>query len=200
MPQVNGAASRGVCFLYNQRLLMAEHLLLSLPLPARRLANVLVLEPLLALGGRVTTGLLAGIDLLGAVSIAATKATLLVSRGTLLGVAAAAGLGIGVTSLVLSQRMFTDHSNVALLWEDLCSAPGLLWRWLGYGFLSTAYSRMAAGDARVSYGATLTLAKVSLEASCQTTSHKIGFLYPIMFQLQPGSQERQGNAMRSQLI
>ena len=42
-----------------------------------------------------------------------------------------------------------------LLWEDLLTFPGLLWKWLVYGVWSTAHSRLASGDARVSYGAAL---------------------------------------------
>ena len=134
---------------------MADYLSHLLPLPARWWANLLVLERLLALGGLVTSSLLAGIDMLGAISIAATKSTLLVSVGALLGFALVAGLGIGVTSLMLSQRMFTDQPNHQLLWEDLLTFPGLLWKWLVYGVWSTAHSRLASGDARVSYGAAL---------------------------------------------
>ena len=155
MRQVDGAASGVVLFLYKQRLLMADHLSHLLPLPARWAANLLVLEPLLALGGHVTSSLLTGIDMLGAVSIAATKSTLLVSVAALLCFAVVAGLGIGVTSLLLSQRMFTDGSNVHMLGEDLLTFPGLLWKWLVYGVWSTAHSRLASGDARVSYGAAL---------------------------------------------
>ena len=155
MRQVDGAASGVVCFLYQQRLMMADHLSHLLPLPARWAANVLVLEPLLALGGLVTRSLLTCIDMLGAISIAATKSTLLVPVGPLLGFALVAGLGIGVTSLMLSQRMFTDLPNHQLLWEDLLTFPGLLWKWLVYGVWSTAHSRLASGDARVSYGAAL---------------------------------------------
>ena len=157
MLQVNAGASRAVWFLYEQRLLMADYLAHLLPPLARQAANLVVLEPLLALGGVVTGGLLAGIDLLGAFCIAATNATLLVPGGMLLGLAMAAGLGIGVTTLVLSQRVKTDLSNVQLLRQDLCMLPGLLWGWLKYALLSTAQSRLASGDARVSYGATLGL-------------------------------------------
>ena len=155
MRQVNGAVSGVVWFLYKQQLVMAYHFLYHAPLSTRRAAKLLVLKPLLALGKLVTGGLLASIDLLGAISIAATKSTLLVSEGALLGCAMAAGLSIGMTSLVLSQRVYTDLPNVQLLWEDLCRLPGLLWKWLVYGIWSTAHSRLASGDARISYGAAL---------------------------------------------
>ena len=151
MRQVDGAASGVVLFLYKQRLLMVDHMSHLLPLPARQAADLLVLRPL----GLVTRGLLAGIDMLGAISIAATKSTLLVSWWTLLGIALVAGLIIGVTSLVLSQRMFSELPNHQLLLEDLRRLPGLLWKWSVYGFFSTWHSRCASGDARVSYGAAL---------------------------------------------
>ena len=123
-----------------------------LPPPARWMVSALLLEPLLALGGRFTSSMLAAIDLLGWLSTAAAECTHLVSAGALVGVALVAGLAIGVLSLLLRQRLRTNKSNLQLLQEDLRGIPGLIWQWLFYGIVSSAYSRLAANDARVSYG------------------------------------------------
>lgn len=160
MRQVKHVASRAVWFVHEQRLLMADHLAHLLPLPVRRAASLLVLEPLLWLGGHSTHTMLrsaGGIEVLSGFSITATKATLLVSPGTLLGFAMAAGLGLGVMTLVLSQRVHTDLLNVQLLWQDLCRLPRLLWGWQWFAALSSAQSRLAYDDARMSFGAALGL-------------------------------------------
>ena len=116
------------------------------------MANALLLEPILALGGQVTRGLLNAIDALGVLATAAAECTHLVSAGTLVGAALGAGLLLGVASLPLSQRLRTNKSNLALLREDLAGIPGLVREWLFYAVASLAYSRVAASDARVSYG------------------------------------------------
>ena len=117
------------------------------------MADALLLGPVLALGAHVTHGMLVTIDLVGAAAAAAAECTHLVSPGALVCVALAAGLVIGVASLPLSQRLRTNKCNLGLLWEDLCGLPGLVREWLCYGVVSSAYSRLAASDARVSYGA-----------------------------------------------
>ena len=125
----------------------------SLPPPAQRVADALLLGPVLALGGHVTRAMLAAIDVVGATAAAAAECTHLVSAGALVSVALAAGLVIGVASLLLAQRLRTNKSNWRLLREDLAGIPGLVREWLFYGVVSSGYSRLAASDARVSYGA-----------------------------------------------
>ena len=94
-----------------------------------------------------------GTGALGALGAEAAAATRVVPEGAIVGVALASGLALGVSTVVLAQRLRTPKSNLQLLREDLGGLLGIVRQWLFYGFWSTFHSRLASGDARVSFGA-----------------------------------------------